>query len=48
MNPVWPREGCDIVREDKGHTEGLEPHISETLVKLMLSAKPATHSKPTD
>jgi poly(3-hydroxybutyrate) depolymerase len=29
----------DVVREDKGHTEGLEPHITEQLVKLMLSAK---------
>jgi hypothetical protein len=27
------------VRIDKGHTEGLEPHITEELVKLMLSAK---------
>ncbi len=30
---------ADVVREDKGHTEGLEPHITETLIKLMLSAK---------
>jgi pimeloyl-ACP methyl ester carboxylesterase len=29
----------DVVREGKGHTEGLEPHITEQLVKLMLSAK---------
>jgi pimeloyl-ACP methyl ester carboxylesterase len=30
---------ADIVRIDKGHTEGLEPKITEELVKLMLSAK---------
>jgi poly(3-hydroxybutyrate) depolymerase len=29
----------DVVREGKGHTEGLEPHVTEQLVKLMLSAK---------
>jgi len=29
---------ADIVRLDKGHTEGLEPNVTETLVKLMLSA----------
>lgn len=28
----------DVVRLDKGHTEGLEPKITEELVKLMLSA----------
>jgi hypothetical protein len=28
----------DVVRLSKGHTEGLEPNISEALVKLMLSA----------
>jgi hypothetical protein len=30
---------ADVVRIDKGHTEGLEPNITEELVKLMLSAK---------
>lgn len=30
---------ADVVRIDKGHTEGLEPRITEALVKLMLSAK---------
>jgi hypothetical protein len=30
---------ADVVRESKGHTEGLEPHVTETLIKLMLSAK---------
>jgi hypothetical protein len=29
---------ADIVRLEKGHTEGLEPNITEALVKLMLSA----------
>ncbi len=43
---VFDYPGCkdgrivyDIVRMDKGHTEGLEPHVTEELVKLMLSAK---------
>jgi hypothetical protein len=30
---------ADVVRLDKGHTEGLEPNVAEELVKLMLSAK---------
>ena len=30
---------ADVVRVDKGHTEGLEPKVTEELVKLMLSAK---------
>jgi pimeloyl-ACP methyl ester carboxylesterase len=30
---------ADVVRIDKGHTEGLEPHVVEELVKLMVSAK---------
>jgi len=29
---------ADVVRLNKGHTEGLEPHITEELIKLMLSA----------
>ena len=29
---------ADVVRLDKGHTEGLEPKITEELVKLMLAA----------
>lgn len=29
---------ADIVRIDKGHTEGLEPHITEELIKLIVSA----------
>ena len=29
---------ADVVRLDKGHTEGLEPHITEELVKLMVAA----------
>jgi hypothetical protein len=29
---------ADIERLEKGHTEGLEPNITEALVKLMLSA----------
>jgi pimeloyl-ACP methyl ester carboxylesterase len=30
---------ADIVRLDKGHTEGLEPKVTEELVKLLVSAK---------
>lgn len=30
---------ADVVRIDKGHTEGLEPLVTEELVKLMLSAR---------
>lgn len=30
---------ADVVRTDKGHTEGLEPSVTEELVKLMVSAK---------
>jgi hypothetical protein len=30
---------ADVVRIDKGHTEGLEPRVSEELVKLLLSAR---------
>lgn len=30
---------ADVVRMGKGHTEGLEPHVTEQLVELMLSAK---------
>jgi hypothetical protein len=29
---------ADVVRLDKGHTEGLEPNVTEALVKLMVSA----------
>lgn len=40
---VYPRcQGgrvvADVVRVDKGHTEGLEPKVTEAIVKLMLSA----------
>jgi hypothetical protein len=30
---------ADVVRLDKGHTEGLEPKITEELVKMMVSAR---------
>ncbi len=30
---------ADVVREGKGHTEGLEPKVTEQLIQLMLSAK---------
>jgi hypothetical protein len=42
---VWVYPKCrggrlvaDVVREDKGHTEGLEPHVTEALVKMMVAA----------
>ncbi|HUE85316.1 MAG TPA: hypothetical protein VMO26_04495 [Vicinamibacterales bacterium] len=30
---------ADVVRLDKGHTEGLEPNVTEALISLMLSAR---------
>jgi hypothetical protein len=43
---VFEYTGCkdgrvvaDVVRLDKGHTEGLEPVITEEVVKLMTKAK---------
>jgi hypothetical protein len=30
---------ADVVRLNKGHTEGLEPRVTEEMIKLMLSAK---------
>jgi hypothetical protein len=30
---------ADVVRLGKGHTEGLEPHVTEQLVQLMVSAR---------
>ena len=40
---VYPgcRDGrlvADVVRRDKGHTEGLEPHVTDKLVQLMVAA----------
>ena len=40
---VYPnaRDGrviADVVRLDKGHTEGLEPKVTEALIALMVSA----------
>jgi hypothetical protein len=29
---------ADIVRLDKGHTEGLEPNITRTLIDMVVSA----------
>ena len=43
---LWVWDGCrdnrvvaDVLRIDKGHTEGLEPKIVEEIIKLMVSAK---------
>jgi hypothetical protein len=42
---IYSYAGCrggrvvaDVVRHEKGHTEGLEPNVTEALVKLMVSA----------
>ena len=29
---------CDVMRLDKGHTEGLEPNVTETLIKMIVAA----------
>lgn len=29
---------ADVIRLDKGHTEGLEPEVTQALIELMLSA----------
>ncbi len=39
---------ADVVRLEKGHTEGLEPNVTEALVKLMLSAKGGKLQQVTD
>lgn len=43
---MWVYEGCndnrvvaDVLRVDKGHTEGLEPKVTEEIIKLIVSAK---------
>jgi len=42
---VWVYPKCqgkrvvaDVMRMDKGHTEGLEPHVTEALVKMIVAA----------
>ncbi|MBX3479423.1 MAG: hypothetical protein KF842_03420 [Caulobacter sp.] len=42
---VWIYPGCkgdrlvaDVVRLDKGHTEGLEPHVTEAIVRMIAAA----------
>lgn len=34
---------ADVVRLDKGHTEGLEPNVTEALIKLIVSAPGGKH-----
>jgi hypothetical protein len=29
---------ADVIRLDKGHTEGLEPKVTEEIIKLVVSA----------
>ena len=50
---VYEFENCkdgrivvDVVRMNKGHTEGLEPNITETIVKYMLAAKGGKLQRP--
>jgi pimeloyl-ACP methyl ester carboxylesterase len=48
---VYPncRDGrvvADVVRIDKGHTEGLEPNVTDGLITLMLSARGGKLSAP--
>ena len=50
---VFSYPGCrdgkvvaDVVRIDKGHTEGLEPRVTEELVKLMVSARGGKLQRP--
>jgi hypothetical protein len=38
--PDASRVVADVVRLDKGHTEGLEPNITRTILELMVSAPP--------
>lgn len=47
---VYPnaRDGrliADVVRLDKGHTEGLEPRITETLIKMIVDAPGGTAAR---
>jgi hypothetical protein len=42
---IWVYPKCqggrivaDVERLDKGHTEGLEPHVTEAIVKLIVAA----------
>jgi hypothetical protein len=47
---VYPgcRDGhvvADVVRLDKGHTEGLEPNVTERIIRLMLSARATSTTK---
>jgi hypothetical protein len=30
---------ADVIRRDKGHTEGLEPNVTERIVQLMMSVR---------
>ena len=45
VSEVWVYPKCqgkrvvaDVMRMDKGHTEGLEPHVTEALVKMIVAA----------
>jgi hypothetical protein len=36
---------ADVVRYDKGHTEGLEPKVTEELIKMIVQSKPVNSKK---
>jgi hypothetical protein len=37
---------ADVIRLDKGHTEGLEPNVTEEIIKLMLPARQSELTSP--
>jgi hypothetical protein len=37
---------ADVIRLNKGHTEGLDPKVTEEMVKLLTSAKGGRAQKP--
>jgi hypothetical protein len=50
---IWVYEGCrdgrivaDVLRSNKGHTEGLEPQVTEAIVRLITSASGGRHLRP--
>lgn len=50
---VYPgaRDGrliADVIRIDKGHTEGLEPNVTEALIKLMVAAPGGKAARASD
>jgi hypothetical protein len=53
MAQMWVYPGCrdgrvvaDVLRIDKGHTEGLEPRVTEEIIKLMVAASGGRAQRP--